>query len=127
MAYNYSPLQPSKDDFRLITILEPDPARPDLISCTIRHVSLASPPPYVALSYLWGDATRVRQIVLNGYTFGVTQHLYDALLSLREHGLLTVWADALSINQEDVDERGQQVLRMGAVYRRAERTVAWVG
>ncbi|KAF2808946.1 uncharacterized protein BDZ99DRAFT_533175, partial [Mytilinidion resinicola] len=27
----------------------------------------------------------------------------------------------------DVDERGQQVLRMGAVYRRGEGTVAWVG
>jgi hypothetical protein len=37
------------------------------------------------------------------------------------------WIDALSINQDDIEERSLQVLRMTAIYRTAFRVVAWIG
>lgn len=37
------------------------------------------------------------------------------------------WYDALCINQEDVEERSLQVLRMTSIYRTAFRVVAWIG
>ncbi|KAH6671885.1 hypothetical protein B0J14DRAFT_483696, partial [Halenospora varia] len=35
--------------------------------------------------------------------------------------------DPLCINQKDLVERGLQVLRMGLIYSRAGRVIAWLG
>jgi endo-1,4-beta-D-glucanase Y len=37
-----------------------------------------------------------------------------------------LWADAVSINQADLDEKGIQVAMMGDVYRKALRVLAWL-
>jgi hypothetical protein len=38
-----------------------------------------------------------------------------------------LWVDALCINQEDVEERNLQVLRMSSIYRQAQAVLAWLG
>ena len=38
-----------------------------------------------------------------------------------------VWVDALCINQRDIVERGQEVKRMGKIYRQACNVVIWLG
>jgi hypothetical protein len=35
--------------------------------------------------------------------------------------------DAISINQVDIEERSLQVIRMGAIYKHAQRVVVWLG
>jgi hypothetical protein len=37
------------------------------------------------------------------------------------------WIDTIYVNQRDIEERNQQLLRMSAIYRIAEITVAWLG
>jgi hypothetical protein len=38
-----------------------------------------------------------------------------------------IWADAICINQSDLQERSQQVRLMGNIYRNAERVLIWLG
>ncbi|KAH6707879.1 hypothetical protein BKA61DRAFT_491121, partial [Leptodontidium sp. MPI-SDFR-AT-0119] len=35
--------------------------------------------------------------------------------------------DAISINQDDPEERSKEVARMGGIYRRARRVIVWLG
>ena len=58
----------------------------------------------------------------------VHANLACALRHLRYERLPRVmWIDAICINQDDVDERGQQVQRMADIYRQASRVVVWLG
>ena len=57
----------------------------------------------------------------------VTPNLFGALHHLRQNGYSTVWADAICINQNNNEERSQQVLLMGEIYRRAKQVVIELG
>ncbi|KAI0970660.1 HET-domain-containing protein [Xylaria arbuscula] len=86
---------------------------------------------FVALSYVWGDPSVKSEILVDGIPVSVTASLEAALRELRNHvriqeGFL-IWADALCINQEDLDERAAQVARMKDIYRAAWQVVIWLG
>ncbi|KAL8345029.1 hypothetical protein RB601_005186 [Gaeumannomyces tritici] len=92
-------------------------------TCQLHTISLIdkSPPFFAALSYVWGDASVTRTILLNGLRRNVTLNLAEALRRLSsiareagfvEAGEFRVWADAVCINQDNLDERGQQVAMM---------------
>jgi hypothetical protein len=54
--------------------------------------------------------------------------LHSALRHLRDtHTPRFVWADAICINQDDIEERNQQVKQMDWVYRQANHTVIYLG
>jgi hypothetical protein len=79
-----------------------------------------SPPPV---------ANNIRgEIVLNGDALGIGNNLQLALLHLRSPiHILTIWVDAICINQADKIERNHQVSMMAFVYTRATKVVAWLG
>ncbi|KZL71477.1 ankyrin and HET domain-containing protein [Colletotrichum tofieldiae] len=98
----------------------------------LEHVNLDSVPLYEALSYEWGSSERNRQAILqDGSTLQITESLYHALRDIRHEvlsqGSRTVWADAICINQEDIEERQQQVSIMGSIYRKASRVITYIG
>lgn len=94
-------------------------------------------PNYEALSYVWGPpqnpvevqvvsteapSSRASQTLLLG------RNLHSALKGLRHPTCArTLWVDAVCINQNDIDERNAQVLRMGDIYSLAARVVIWLG
>lgn len=92
---------------------------------------------YRALSYVWNDPYSQKivghdtaTVVYNetGQRQSVTANLYLALCHLRstsEEQIL--WVDAICINQTDMQERGQQVSTMGAIYSGATEVVVWLG
>ena len=41
--------------------------------------------------------------------------------------IVRLWVDALCINQSDLEERAQQVLRMREIYAKAKYTLVWLG
>ena len=41
--------------------------------------------------------------------------------------LLQIWADAVCINQNDLDERSSQVSMMGHIYKNAHQCQVWLG
>ncbi|KAK5166858.1 uncharacterized protein LTR77_007587 [Saxophila tyrrhenica] len=128
----YSPIQPGE-----IRVLKAVSIKD--LSFELQVVPLDKPPKYGALSYVWGDSTLCRQILLQGKPFWVTGNLFIALDRFRR-GFdgnsvaplkKPIWIDALCINQSDSEpataERGAQVQRMAEIYHSAEMVYAWLG
>ncbi|KAK7953397.1 heterokaryon incompatibility protein-domain-containing protein [Apiospora saccharicola] len=128
------------DSIRLLTVAPGDFLSP--IQCTLTSVAFSDKPKYVALSYTWGDsypenlALPVSQndssepisLTINDEALCVAHNLHLFLLHLRSttHAI-SVWADAICINQTDNLERNQQVALMSFIYTRASRAVVWLG
>jgi hypothetical protein len=123
-AYDYAKLGPS--EIRLVELYRSHP----LVRLTIRLLtySLLSTPPYEAISYTWGDVKTTHYIIINGYLLPVTSNALEALHAVAPlWGLRLVWIDSICINQQDPLDKNQQVALMAEIYRRAARTLAWLG
>jgi hypothetical protein len=115
-----------KPQIRLINIdkSEEDSA---LICCSLKQVPLFDAPPYMALSYCWGESSNKLPITVNGRAVNVTSNLHAALTRLRSDGVEFIWVDALCINQDDKEERSIQIGRTGTIYKQAKQVVIWLG
>jgi len=123
----YTPLDPLKSEIRLLK-LSPDAL--SIVSCRLSISSLLERPKYRALSYVWGDPKVTETILVNGQNFAATTNLASALRSARDHALddtIILWADAICINQNDLDEKSHQVQLMGDIYRQASIVLSWLG
>ncbi len=84
--------------------------------------------PYIALSYVWGDANDTVPIYLDNRITQVTRNLEAALRSFESHNdAITLWADAICINQADDAEKSHQVRIMAQIYSRAVQVWVWLG
>jgi hypothetical protein len=128
-TFEYEPL-PRGDDGQWIRLIELHRGQgSDKIECSIQHVNLADNPQYEAISYCWGDPT-IRSTIScsDGRHVTVTANLYAALSAIRfKDESRPLWADALCINQSDVDERNAQVAIMRSIYDKAQRVLVWLG
>ncbi|KAL8756445.1 MAG: hypothetical protein Q9199_002927 [Rusavskia elegans] len=132
---------------RLLTLL------PDWFEASI-HVSLeitvlsdGEVPQFEALSYVWGDASDLLDIFLETSpskrpelrgtddidsiewrTLRITKNLFEALKHLRlEDRPRVLWIDAICVDQQNLEERGHQVLRMPNIYTSAKGVIVWLG
>lgn len=80
--YIHSSLPKIEGAIRLVTIL-PDPKKCNSMCCELSLTNLNHDPEYIALSYVWGDASQKRPIVLNRHEVLVTLNLESALRGLR--------------------------------------------
>ncbi|RYP64077.1 hypothetical protein DL771_008936 [Monosporascus sp. 5C6A] len=137
MAHNllYKPLDRSRNEIRLIIIL-PCENDDEPVACRLETASLNDEVEYVAMSYVWGDPSVTKNIVVNDTVFPVTTNLEAGLWHFRKYGLLPcedktgdarLWVDAICINQQDVPERNQQVALMGVLFRNANFVLSWLG
>ncbi|KAL8915298.1 MAG: hypothetical protein Q9171_000168 [Xanthocarpia ochracea] len=127
--------------FKLLNILPPTARSDKDIVCDISWEKLHDAPNYEALSYTWGTTTQDQPITIRTIPSHsldpspsktdivlVTKHLHAALLRLRqETDPRTVWIDQLCIDQHNITEKNAQVKLMADIYRRAQRTVVWLG
>jgi hypothetical protein len=67
--------------------------------------------------------------MLDGKPFAIQGNLYDALYDLRPTGnmLRMLWADAICIDQRNLEERKRQVGLMDYIYSRASIVLIWLG
>ena len=123
----YTPVDSTNRQIRLL-IVDAGQA-PDEIRCSLLLVYLRNDcPRYEALSYTWGPNHSSRHILLNGSHFAITPSLYGALKQLRRKDAPRVlWVDALSIDQSNIPERGEQVLLMKLIYSCASNVIIWLG
>lgn len=111
-------------------------------------------PEFEALSYCWGPSEprepliiipaadvsvspsisslyqTAQSALLAEETFSISSgpNLASALRHLRfRDKVRRLWVDAICINQNDDDERGVQVARMGNIYRQAATVTVWLG
>ena len=130
-SFSYSTLPPVSSITRMIRLL-PDADKSALIKCELLSYNLSGPGDgehlYEALSYVWGSPDRSHSIILDGYVFPVTKSLHTALLHLRNRALDRVlWIDAISINQDDDNEKSKQIPLMRMIYAQARRVIVWLG
>jgi hypothetical protein len=127
--YEYTPLDPSHKSIRLLRLQRaPDSSWP--IRCKLFHTTLEDAPPYVALSYAWGDPHGSQLIHVDSEIIFATRNLLHALQRLRhENGEedLILWIDAICINQQNIPERNFQTANMRAIYQHAASVAVWLG
>ncbi|KAI7774074.1 hypothetical protein LA080_009311 [Diaporthe eres] len=101
--------------------------------CRLQVVCIDEPPPYEALSYVWGNADDLQVVTIDGNAFRVTQNLYAALehLVLPDGAVRPLWIDAICVNQgpkkSDLAERSHQVRLMSRIFSGATGVVAYLG
>ncbi|KAL8924801.1 MAG: hypothetical protein Q9172_002516 [Xanthocarpia lactea] len=133
--------EPASATFKLLNILPPTAQSDKDIVCDLSWEMLHDAPNYEALSYTWGTTTQDQPITIRtipshsldpslpktGIVL-VTKHLHAAILRLRQETVpRTVWIDQLCIDQHNITEKNAQVKLMADIYRRAQRTVVWLG
>ncbi|KAI0894613.1 HET-domain-containing protein [Annulohypoxylon nitens] len=133
MGFQYTALDSTLREIRVLTVLPGSFDEP--IRVTIGTQNLDASPIYNALSYVWGDAASAsipgNVVSIDGSDFPVTSNLLAALRYLRSVlgtvDPITLWVDAVCINQRDLDERKEQVSMMRDIYASAERVIIWLG
>jgi len=125
--YAYAPLTDPEAHIRLLS-LRPAPDSTWPLRCSIFYTPLSNAPPYTALSYTWGERSSHSHVLIDGHHVSITPNLKNALTRLRKTDEeVLLWADALCINQEDIEERNIQTTKMREVYLRAESVAVWLG
>ncbi|KAF5962463.1 amidase [Fusarium bulbicola] len=126
-VYDNLPLPPGSQCIRLLDVHQSVPADSDRLTGTLRTVDLRTLPKFTALSYVWGEGSH-HKIACNGCDINITQSCCEALTTLRQScRSLTIWVDAICINQEDNSEKEQQIVLMGNIYTLAETACVWLG
>jgi hypothetical protein len=136
-AFDYSsvPLSHTVDQIRLLRFSDLDRDF-QAETCYLEVFALYDVPKYAALSYIWGSTDNPVPWTCNGDgTIGITHNLHTALSHItserqslfRRERYQYLWADAICINQGDLEERSAQVLIMRQIYERADHTLIWLG
>ncbi|KAJ3529386.1 hypothetical protein NM208_g9784 [Fusarium decemcellulare] len=124
--YKSIPLDPQKREIRLLS-LTPG-SRDEIVSAELFRASLDNNPVFSVLSYSWGPENDKVPIQVQGRELLVTRNLYQCLVNLRsETTPLTIWIDAVCINQDSNDEKNTQVPLMRDIYKSASDTFIWLG
>ncbi|KAJ1333112.1 HET domain-containing protein [Microdochium nivale] len=97
---------------------------------------------FTAVSYTWDHSPNRAHLRLpDGTLLSLSQTIYDLVTALQQgqqkrvdrentrhiKSTITLWVDALCINQQDVTERAAQVNMMGRIYSSASDVIVWLG
>lgn len=125
MDYEYEPF-PSRKHIRVLRIA---PGTDDMpLTCSLIQVDLDQHWGYEAISYAWGDPNDCKYIICEGKRIRITRNLFEALHVFRQSSTYRdFWADAICINQQNLQERGEQVQLMAKVYSKATGVLMWLG
>lgn len=83
---------------------------------------------YDALSYTWGNRSEIGTIKVNDSLIKTRKNLHDFLRYLhRGKESITIWADAICIDQSSDKEKNHQVKLMKQIYSSARQTCVWLG
>ena len=102
---------------------------PKRFHSTLIDVSLDDPPPYVAISYTWGDNASRSTIPCgdkgNLLLTDSVSVILDTLLKSGENTML--WVDSVCIDQKNTPEKNIQVRLMRDIYSRAQQVAVILG
>ncbi|MCJ1461447.1 hypothetical protein MMC07_000044 [Pseudocyphellaria aurata] len=138
-SYEYQPLQYPKGEIRLLSFVNSSRSTSKL-NINLRTVSLSEAPTYAAVSYSWGEHPILSQsVICDGKPLKITESLHRAISHIskvvqepdstvsKQHTPFLLWADAISINQQDTEERNDQLQVVGKIYSQAQRVFAYLG
>jgi hypothetical protein len=100
----------------------------DVVAGTLRSIDLDEAPSFSTLSYTWGDPSIKKTIYCDGLPLETTINCWSALRHLqRLFGNVTIWVDAICIDQRNNDEKAFQIPLMSRIYSLAKVTYVWLG
>lgn len=122
----YSRLDPAAHDIRILSL---EPGRGwSPISTSLHPVKFIDRPRYAALSYAWGTQEADNKLWIGHRTVSVGHNLFHALKSMRSsESSVSLWVDAVCIDQMSPAEKNFQVPIMAFIYRRANEVIIWLG
>ncbi|MCJ1278068.1 hypothetical protein MMC21_005882 [Puttea exsequens] len=123
--YSYTKCALGANEIRLLELLPGDPCA--TIRIKLHHYDLEEVPFYAALSYEWGNPSHCSPILVDNVNFSVTVNLERALRSIRTYQHPLLWIDAISINQNDEEEKNTHISKMENIFHRADSVIAWLG
>ena len=122
----HKPLSDAGGEIRLLHISHPEIG--ETLSCKLLQQRLDVNPRYVALSYYSGAPGYLETLLVDGIEVQIRQSLHCFLMNLTSHfSPITVWLDAICIDQNNSFERNCQVAMMGQIFKSAEKVYAWLG
>ncbi|KAH6622246.1 heterokaryon incompatibility protein-domain-containing protein [Boeremia exigua] len=105
-------------------LLQPSPLIPQVSTTALENSSHA--PPYTAINS--EQELSIQNAILDGQPVSITENLDCALRHLRYKVMpRTLWVDALSMDQSNIQERNHQVQMMGKIYSTAKIVIVWLG
>lgn len=114
------------DEFRLLRLVRNSTKAQ--IEVELLRTTLQEHPPYAAISYTWGDQSRMMTIRCNQVELRVRENLYEFLSNARENLKSNVyWIDAICIDQSNAEEKSVQVQMMRLIYAQVAKLVIWLG
>jgi hypothetical protein len=124
----YEPLDPGQ--IRLVDLLYGESKEPVAVQLSI--IPFNEEVKYEALSYSVGKPEKTAILNLRHYDrkkqLLVTARLESILRYLRYPDKdRRLWVDAISINQEDLEERSREVRRLGKIFAKAQNVCIWLG
>lgn len=124
-TYTYESLA-DHSSVRLLVVESGLPGTP--LRCQLQSTNLEQTGEYDAISYVWGTKESLGKVICQERIIWITKNLEDALQRVRhpDHSRV-VWADAICIDQQNIQERGHQVKLMPHIYSRASRVLVWLG
>ena len=122
MASVYQTL--GNNEIRLLVVVHS--SKPSDLRFTFSHVPVTKPNPYTAVSYTWNHWAGDERIYIDDRPFLIKRNLWKCLQRLKLSWRF-IWADAVCINQTDLEEVNHQVGLMGQIYANAAVVSAWLG
>ncbi|KAK4448413.1 hypothetical protein QBC34DRAFT_495382 [Podospora aff. communis PSN243] len=121
--FAYKPLAPNH-----IRLLLLPPGSGSALRGTLIDVPLSSPGRYQAVSYTWGiKPTPSHSLHTTDGTIKISANLRQVLTSIRDPTeVLTLWIDAICINQSDSDEKVTQIRLLPHIFQSASRVLAFI-
>ena len=130
-VYDYRVLQPTAQEIRVLCIdLDRNISDRTPMKCRLKQISLQNLPNqnFHAVSYCCGSSKKKRApLVIDGHNVMIPQTAAIAIRNLSKVSSYPLWIDAVCIDQENLQEKGQQVTMMKEVYSKAVSVLIWLG
>lgn len=120
---------PLPDPLKWTRVLTLQPGSSDsVVALSLHQIEISKKQSYECVSYTWSSDSTTRKVTIDGKAHGIRENLWHCLHILREQCQhIPLWVDAISINQNDVVEKSQQVSIIGTIFRAAGTTRVWLG
>ncbi|TVY17603.1 Heterokaryon incompatibility protein 6, OR allele [Lachnellula arida] len=134
----YRRLDKTKREIRICD-LHPSSELSAPLICSLRIVPLDEVGKFVAFSYVWGQEPSTETIIINGSQHQIRPNLAAGLRRFRANYYqslsrkhrnprpISVWADAICIDQDSIEERNHQVPLMRFIFSKCEYAFSWLG
>jgi hypothetical protein len=119
--YKHQPLDLNKHQIRLLSLCNPAEHTMDYRLTTF---DFDEKPPYVALSYTWGEECPTGFVNIDGKKLEIRMNLLNFLRTYATDEYL--WIDQICIDQSNPDEQSHQVRMMCNTYSKCDYVLVWL-